>query len=807
MDDSEYSNVSSIYSSTETQSSASTIIGLGYLSGRAIKRLGEAVLNGIDYVLVNRQLRRMESYFAGQWDEESSDTRKMCRLLIEFTDPGYILPVRTRALSLIMTQIGAVKFKGLAGVLIDFASTSTYRRHLSEVWNFAVGIGAARKRFESVADQAEQERDDNTLAHLPQSDTVPFSSSHISSVRGAYLSAVYDGNCTETYSQHLYPVLRQNIPLILYFDFVVSHSTGENARSILADIGISGLLESMSLFDATSKRAGIDPARASQVEKSARMGSGTDDEDKRAQSQPVHAIDAPFRLTPNRYVQPEPTPSPPVNGVNVNPADQARSHQGRLSMFLPHNNHGDLNKPDFDYTVPSSGGAAVGIVELPWPFRFLDPPTETERRQEKEQGLEENSGSWSSRSSHKSKSGANVKQGMSVSGKEHRLKEHLRKQLRDLRPQTPTRQASHKRGLASAPEKQKGVSTKPQMQGSKVGLNVKQGISVPGVERRNNPLSDLSDIDEERMFVGGKQRARSRSPEVENGAARAGVGSSRHRPEESMVMGGTDDEGAGVQTLPAHASETPFKLTPNRFVQPEPLPPALAPGMDVNSARRTTDGAFIGIGELPWPFRFLDLPTEQERKQQKEQGREEDSSTWASRSSHKPKSGASVQPEPPSPPSAPGMNANPAHRGRSSIFLPDNHSTSNKPVPPSTSNFYHAVPPNGGAVLGIVELPWPFRFLDLPTENERDQQKDQDREENRSIQSSRSLQKSKSGASVRRGMSVPSKKHRLKEHLRKQLHDLRPQTPTRQVGPEVWVEHRLASAPEKKKGVLTQPQL
>ncbi|KAL0575226.1 hypothetical protein V5O48_006742 [Marasmius crinis-equi] len=285
------SDISSIYSSTATQTSGSTVFGLGYLSGRAIKRLGEAVLNGYDYIVVNRQLRKMESYFAGYWDEESSDTREMCISSIELTHPGYPLPFRTRALSLIMTQIGTGKFKGLVGALKDIDSASTYRRHLSEVWDCVNGkVDVVRKRIENVADQAEQELPSKMLAHL-------------SAVQGAYLSAVTNGYYTEPYSQHLYPVPRQNIPLMLYFAFIVSHSTVDNAR-VLADIGIIGILESIGLYNASGSRAGIDPPRPPQFKTGTEMGSGTNDEDERVQTLPAHAIEAPFRLTPNRYAEP-----------------------------------------------------------------------------------------------------------------------------------------------------------------------------------------------------------------------------------------------------------------------------------------------------------------------------------------------------------------------------------------------------------------------------------------------------------------------------------------------------------------------
>ncbi|KAL0574800.1 guanine nucleotide-binding protein subunit alpha, partial [Marasmius crinis-equi] len=221
--------------------SRSTVYGLGYLSGRAIKRLGEAVLNGVDYILINRQLKRMESHFASWWDEESSTTREMCRLLIEFTHPGYVLSVRTRALCLIMNHIGTGKFKGLVGALEDINSASTYYRHLSEVWDCVNGIDAAWEYLQA-SPKEERALHGKTFAHL-------------SAVRKAYLSASRFGTL-EPYSRDLYPILYQNVPLMLYFAFNACHRSSVNAR-ILADIGVMERLESTGLFDPPNNKVGI----------------------------------------------------------------------------------------------------------------------------------------------------------------------------------------------------------------------------------------------------------------------------------------------------------------------------------------------------------------------------------------------------------------------------------------------------------------------------------------------------------------------------------------------------------------------
>ena len=77
---------SSIYSSI-SNSTRTTAPGLGYLSGRAIKRLGEVVLNGVDNVFVNRQLGRIEASVKTDdaWHENipSREVQEMSRILLE----------------------------------------------------------------------------------------------------------------------------------------------------------------------------------------------------------------------------------------------------------------------------------------------------------------------------------------------------------------------------------------------------------------------------------------------------------------------------------------------------------------------------------------------------------------------------------------------------------------------------------------------------------------------------------------------------------------------------------------------------
>ncbi|KAJ8091567.1 hypothetical protein PM082_024491 [Marasmius tenuissimus] len=126
--------VPSIISKTETLSSGSTGLGPGSISGKAIKRLGEAVLNGVDYILINREFTRIESFFRQNSTNRFlnvENTEGMYRTLFELTHPGYTKSVRTRALKIVMKRIGGMSFKILARALVHLDSWSTTYRQLS----------------------------------------------------------------------------------------------------------------------------------------------------------------------------------------------------------------------------------------------------------------------------------------------------------------------------------------------------------------------------------------------------------------------------------------------------------------------------------------------------------------------------------------------------------------------------------------------------------------------------------------------------------------------------------------------------
>ncbi|KAJ8091512.1 hypothetical protein PM082_024431 [Marasmius tenuissimus] len=127
------SDVSSIFSRTDTMMSSSTVTGPGSISGKAMKRLGEAVLNGVDDILINRELR-IESSFRQSSTNGSLGVQaieEMYQTLFEFTHPGYSNSVRTRALKIVMESIGAMNFQVVAQALVHLDSWSATYRQLS----------------------------------------------------------------------------------------------------------------------------------------------------------------------------------------------------------------------------------------------------------------------------------------------------------------------------------------------------------------------------------------------------------------------------------------------------------------------------------------------------------------------------------------------------------------------------------------------------------------------------------------------------------------------------------------------------
>ncbi|KAJ3762092.1 hypothetical protein EV360DRAFT_79654 [Lentinula raphanica] len=105
------------YSTTETESSATTVWGPGTLSGRAIKSLGEASLRGVEKLIVRWRLAKINAILPGLTSPTSSSSKnyttgeqleKIYDDLLELSRLDfYDTKVRQKALRMIMMQIGS----------------------------------------------------------------------------------------------------------------------------------------------------------------------------------------------------------------------------------------------------------------------------------------------------------------------------------------------------------------------------------------------------------------------------------------------------------------------------------------------------------------------------------------------------------------------------------------------------------------------------------------------------------------------------------------------------------------------------
>ncbi|KAJ3993525.1 G-protein alpha subunit-domain-containing protein [Lentinula boryana] len=122
------SETSSIFTSTGTFTSSSTVPGLGALSGKAIKRFGSAVVNGVDAILIRRRLAQIEDHFAQKTDGtvQSDALKSLYSDLLELSRPVYSLSIRTRAFRVIMGKVGGMDFENLAQAMIDWPLSESY---------------------------------------------------------------------------------------------------------------------------------------------------------------------------------------------------------------------------------------------------------------------------------------------------------------------------------------------------------------------------------------------------------------------------------------------------------------------------------------------------------------------------------------------------------------------------------------------------------------------------------------------------------------------------------------------------------
>ncbi|KAF5376169.1 hypothetical protein D9757_009325 [Collybiopsis confluens] len=118
--DADPSDSSSFNTGTNTFSSSSTIPGLGALSGKVIKRVGTAVVDTLDGILIRRRMAQIElSHRQEHKAINVKERRALYNDLLELYRPGYSLRIRSRAFSLIMEKIPGAAVQDLAIALVN----------------------------------------------------------------------------------------------------------------------------------------------------------------------------------------------------------------------------------------------------------------------------------------------------------------------------------------------------------------------------------------------------------------------------------------------------------------------------------------------------------------------------------------------------------------------------------------------------------------------------------------------------------------------------------------------------------------
>ncbi|KAJ3843377.1 hypothetical protein F5878DRAFT_605005 [Lentinula raphanica] len=122
------SDSSSIFSIGTFTSTTSTVSGLGSLSGKAIKRVGSAVVDGVDAILIRRRLAQIEDSLGPTSDviTKTGVVKSLYSDLLELSRPVYSLSTRTRAFRVIMSKIGGLDFEDLARAVADWPMMESY---------------------------------------------------------------------------------------------------------------------------------------------------------------------------------------------------------------------------------------------------------------------------------------------------------------------------------------------------------------------------------------------------------------------------------------------------------------------------------------------------------------------------------------------------------------------------------------------------------------------------------------------------------------------------------------------------------
>ncbi|KAK7043976.1 hypothetical protein VNI00_008144 [Paramarasmius palmivorus] len=236
----DHSELTSLFSSASTYNTTSTIPGLGSVSGKAIKRIGQAVVNQVDQILARRRLAQIERYFTNRGSGSPlalEDTGKVYDDLLELSRSVYDYRFRTKAFRIVMAEIGSMKADDLAASVIRRGSTMETYLHLSEVlgclWNKGVG----------------------SITENPPPYTVENDDSITKEQELAHLTEGYEAYVS-SFPRHLQlfgmPRFFFFSPLVLYLAHVAALGTHEHSR-VIFQLDIINFLRTLGLSEPTNQ--------------------------------------------------------------------------------------------------------------------------------------------------------------------------------------------------------------------------------------------------------------------------------------------------------------------------------------------------------------------------------------------------------------------------------------------------------------------------------------------------------------------------------------------------------------------------
>ncbi|KAK7043977.1 hypothetical protein VNI00_008145 [Paramarasmius palmivorus] len=218
-----YPDVASLLSATVSDTTDSTeVAGLGSLSGKVIKRLGQLVLDQVDLIIARRRLVQIEAYFANRNSSPGTtsfhDIEVIFNDLIELSRDVYEHQLRTRAFRIIMSEIGSMNHRNLAASAVKIDSRMEIYLHLSGIMNCLWGKGIG-----SITETAPPYTIDQDDLALWDQESFYRSEGH-----KAYVSS---------FPRHLQvhgtPRFFFYSPLLLYLALVAAYGTQEHCRMIV----------------------------------------------------------------------------------------------------------------------------------------------------------------------------------------------------------------------------------------------------------------------------------------------------------------------------------------------------------------------------------------------------------------------------------------------------------------------------------------------------------------------------------------------------------------------------------------------